>query len=261
MTHLSDVLTYLEEFAPLQLAEDWDNVGLLIGDRNGSIERVMTCLTVTPDSVDEAVTREADLVVSHHPFPFRAVKTVTADDTVGKMMLQLIRHDIRVYSPHTAFDSAQEGINQQLATALGIPSTQPIIPEENGALGAGRCGALDPPAALNDVMERLKTFLGIRHCRFVGALDRTITHAAVACGSAGQFLGDAARHGCELLVTGETSFHTCLEAEARGVALVLLGHFASERFAVEALAGRLDEHFPQLEVWASQQEVDPLQLA
>jgi putative NIF3 family GTP cyclohydrolase 1 type 2 len=81
---------------------------------------------------------------------------------------------------------------------------------------------------------------------------------AVACGSAGQLLDAARQHGCDLLVTGETSFHTCLEAEATGIALLLVGHFVSERFAVEWLASRLGQQFPELLVWASRREADPL---
>ena len=83
--------------------------------------------------------------------------------------------------------------------------------------------------------------------------------AAVACGAAGELLAVALAAGCEALVVGEARFHSCLEAEASGLGLVVPGHFASERFALEALAGVLTRQFPGIEVWASRQERDPLQ--
>jgi putative NIF3 family GTP cyclohydrolase 1 type 2 len=106
--------------------------------------------------------------------------------------------------------------------------------------------------------DRLKSFLGLAHARVVGPPDHGVERVAVACGSGGSFLAAAREGGCECLVTGETNFHTCLEAEASGVALILTGHFASERFGVEWLADHLSAQLPDAEVWASRREADPL---
>ena len=111
---------------------------------------------------------------------------------------------------------------------------------------------------LSQLAERLKRFLGISGLHRVGPLDRPVRRVAVACGSAGQFLPTARSAGCDLLVTGELSFHACLDAEASGIALLLPGHYASERFAVEHLAEVIADKFPQLTVWPSRAESDPL---
>ena len=89
MPTLAETVEILEQFAPLALAEEWDNVGLLVGDRGRSIQRLMTCLTITPTTVDEAVRERADLVVVHHPLPFRPLSRITSDTTVGRMLLAL----------------------------------------------------------------------------------------------------------------------------------------------------------------------------
>ena len=261
MIELSTICGFLEEFAPCRLAEDWDNVGLLVGDPRQEVRRVMTCLTVTPASAGEAVREQADLIVTHHPLPFRPVKRLTSEQTPGRLLLQLIGARIAVYSPHTAFDSARAGINEQLAAGLGLLDIAPLIPAvtDPPGLGAGRYGRLPAPVALADMAARLQAFLAVGGLHVVGPADRSIQYVAVACGSAGEFLEPARRAGCELLVTGETNFHTCLEAEATEVALLLPGHFASERFAVVSLATLLGERFPELTVWASRQERDPLQ--
>jgi putative NIF3 family GTP cyclohydrolase 1 type 2 len=133
----------------------------------------------------------------------------------------------------------------------------PLSTEED-QLGAGRYGRLAEPLPLSSLAERLKQQLAISGLHQVGSAEQLVSKVAVACGSAGEFLGAAGECGCSLLVTGETSFHTCLEAEATGVAMLLPGHYASERFAVEQLAEILAAEFADLDVWASRDEKDPL---
>lgn len=260
MATVETVSGFLDAHAPRRLAEDWDNVGLLVGRRDHAVQRAMTCLTITPQSAAEAVLRKADLIVAHHPLPFRPLKRITPDTLPGRLLLTLIESRIAVLSPHTCFDSAKQGINQRLAEGLGIAHAAPITPLEDDPeqLGAGRLGDLSQPTTLEELGERLKQLLGIEGLHRVGPAQQSVRRIAVACGSAGSFLGPARRQGCDVLVTGETTFHTCLEAEADGIGLLLPGHYASERFAVEALADELARKFPELEVWASQQESDPL---
>src|ERR1700757_3309074 len=103
MLTVSAVAEFLEQFAPAHLAEEWDNVGLLVGDSARRVERIMTCLTLTADSVAEATAERADLVVTHHPLPFRPVKRLTTETPDGLLLLALIEERVGVYSPHTAF--------------------------------------------------------------------------------------------------------------------------------------------------------------
>ena len=152
------------------------------------------------------------------------------------------------------------GINQQLAEGLSLTQVQALEPAEGLAagLGSGRWGTLAQPQTLGQLAARLKQFLKISGLFVVGNLQTPINRVAVACGSAGEFLDVAIQRGCQVLVTGETRLHTCYEAEARGVALLLAGHYASERFGVERLAEVLAGQFSALKVWASRHEADPL---
>jgi dinuclear metal center YbgI/SA1388 family protein len=126
MLTVAAVLDHLERLAPTRLAADWDNVGLLLGDRTAPVSRIMTCLTVTPASAAEAVARQASLIVTHHPILFRAVKRLTRDTAEGRMLLDLIRVGVAVYSPHTALDNASGGINDLLARKLGLVEVGPL---------------------------------------------------------------------------------------------------------------------------------------
>ncbi|MCA8983493.1 MAG: Nif3-like dinuclear metal center hexameric protein [Planctomycetaceae bacterium] len=260
----TSVLEFLEAFAPLSLAEDWDNVGLLLGDREGDISRVMTCLTLTPDVAEEALEEQVDLVVTHHPLLFRPVRKITTETSEGAMLLRLAGRGIAVYSPHTAFDSARQGINQQWCERLELRKTQPLRPfatmEDTGMPhGSGRAGDLAESVSLPRFLELVKTAIGIERLQFVGESSRHVGRVGVACGSAAEFLPEACSLGCDVLLTGEARFHACLEARAQGIGLVLVGHYASERFACEWLANRLQQEFPSLRVHASLRETDPLQ--
>ena len=289
MNTIDDVARFLEDFAPTRLAEAWDNVGLLVGDRRRPAQRVMTCLTITPSTAKEAIDERADLIVAHHPLPFTALRRLTTDTHDGRLLWDLIGAGVSIYSPHTAFDSARHGINQRLAEGLALVDIAPLVTGEatppgagmvdarfagaksdcaksdggstaggSDILGSGRCGRLAEPATLAVLAQRVKTFLSIEQLHRVGPADRTIRRVAIACGSGGEFLAAARQAGCECLLTGEARFHTCIEAEAAGVALLLAGHYATERFGIERLAEVLASRFAEISAWASRQERDPL---
>lgn len=165
MTTVLDVTRWLDTFAPSRLAESWDNVGLLWGDPAAVVSRIMTCLTVTPSTAQEAVKERAELIVSHHPVLFKAVKNVRADSPENGMLWDLARAGIAVASPHTSFDNTLGGINDGLARRLGLADVEPLrrtpgasfskvvvfSPRESReailaaafAAGAGRIGAYD----------------------------------------------------------------------------------------------------------------------
>lgn len=259
MPTIQQVCDFLSAFAPPGLAEEWDNIGLLVGDPSRPARRIMTCLTVTPTTADEATNERADLIVTHHPLPFRPLKQLTTHTLAGRLLLQLIAAGVAVHSSHTAFDSAAAGINVGFAEGLGLAEVKPLVAsKESPEIGAGRYGELSGPLPLSVMAKRVKEFLKISGLQMVGTPQQSIRRVGVACGSAGQFLSAARQAGCDLLVTGETNFHTCLEAEATGIALLLPGHFASERFGMERLAGALVAQFPDCVVWSSRNEADPL---
>lgn len=249
MQTIREIKNWLDTEYPAALAEEWDNIGLLVGDETKTVRRIMTCLTVTPNTCNEAVTEKIDLIVSHHPFPFRAVKRITSETVEGRMLLQLIGADIGVYSPHTAHDSAPDGVNRQLATLLELTDVEPL--NENGS---GRIGNLKESITFHNLLGMIRDRLG--SCAYVGDVRRKIRRIAVGCGAADEFVDQAARSGADLLLLGEARFHTCLQAESLGLALALPGHYASERFAVETLAEKIAARFPDLECFAGRSEYD-----
>jgi dinuclear metal center YbgI/SA1388 family protein len=126
MHTVQEVIDYLQQQIPLELAAEWDNVGLLLGAGSGSLQKIMTCLTVTPESAAEAIEAGAGLVVTHHPILFRPVQRLTEATPEGRMLLGLARAGAALWSPHTAFDNARGGINDLLAERLGLVDIVPL---------------------------------------------------------------------------------------------------------------------------------------
>lgn len=257
----------------------------------------MTCLTLTPQSVAEAIESRAQMVVAHHPLPFKPIAKLTTQSQSGRMLWELARAGISVYSPHTAWDSAGRGINAQLAELLELKDCQPIVPQRLVSpsdsattsvsavhqsrspanqtavlgkheplnvpatmVGSGRIGTLPAPVSLHELTTKVCQRVADCRPRGVSSGGQLIRHVAVACGSGGSLLGAALATGkCDLFLTGEGTFHTCLEAQAAGISLLMIGHFASERFAMVQMASELHQAYPELSVWASRQESDPVE--
>ncbi len=270
MPTISEVTRFLGEFAPITLAESWDNVGLLIGDTGRSANRILTCLTVTPDVVEEAVAQQVELIVSHHPLMFKPIQRLVAADLQGAMLLKLIEAGIALYSPHTAFDSAAAGINQQLAQWFQLRDVKPLrimrnpldrsLLPEDFIPGSGRYGDLPHSCSLAELGETAKKLLHVTRLQRVGEATQTICRVGIACGAAAEFIPDALAAGCDVLLTGEARFHDCLRARDSGLALILPGHYATERPAVESLAKIIQGQFPGTTVTSSTREYDPIEI-
>lgn len=259
MPRIAHVADALEQIAPLRLAADWDSVGLLVGGRRPQIARVMTCLSLTPEVAGEAVRERADMVVTHHPLPFRPVPRITDDTSTGRVLLELIHAGIAVWSSHTAWDSAAGGINDQLAALLGLDHVAPIEPDTIHPLaGFGRAGTAPAGWSVARLARHVAGRLGASGVHLVGEGDREAGRVGIVCGSGGDSLDAVKQAGCATLLTGEIKLHHALEARAADVAVIAVGHHASERFAMEVLAGRLAEAVPGLHCWASRDETDPI---
>lgn len=262
---VQDLIDYLDKLAPPVLAEEWDNVGLLVGSGDELVERVMTCLTVTAETVAEAIERNVQLIVTHHPLPFRPIKKITTGTTPGRLLWDLMRHGISVASYHTAYDSTLQGLNQLWADQLQLQDIQPLrdvtlppVWAVGQPVGIGRSGLLPQPLPLASLARQVCQFLQIAQCQVVLGAAEPVQRVGIACGSAGELISAAASGGCQVFITGEATFHTCLEAQAQGLALLLVGHYPSERWGMLRLADQIRVEFPEIEVWGSVHERDPL---
>jgi len=266
MAALADVIVALEEIAPLRLAAAWDSVGLLVGTRRPTIDRVMTCLTLTEAVAHEAIRDRADMIVVHHPLPFRPIGRITPDTATGRVLLDVMAAGIAVWSGHTAWDSAAGGINDQLAGLLGLEHVTPIEPDALHHLtGFGRIGTAPAGWTVADAARHVARKLAaagptakVSGVQVAGDPGRAAGRVGIVCGSGGEAVAAVKRVGGTTLLTGEIKLHDALAAVAEGVAVIAVGHHASERFAMVTMAQRLAEAVRGLTCWASRDETDPL---
>ncbi len=368
---LQQIMKLMDQIAPLRLAESWDNVGLLLGDPASEVHKVMTCLTLSPDVADEAVTENAELVIAHHPILFRPTKVIRADQAGSDIVWKLARKGIAVISHHTAWDGAMDGANAYIANALELIGTGPIRPaagpdcvkfvvfvsddnlesvrnaafnagagqignyrecsfstpgmgtfygqeganptvgqvgsRENAAEhrleiicykaiqrrvldaikqahsyeepaidiyplagvatqtndGVGRIGNLSKPLTVEELAKAAAIGLRSSATQFGRLLNpetgKKVERVAIACGAGDDLVDSAISAGAEVLVTGELRFHTVLKARESGLATVILGHYASERRSMEFMADLIQQKCPDLKVWASRLESDPIE--
>lgn len=179
MTTVQDILTFMEGLAPYELAESWDNVGLLCGDRAQEVTSVLCALDVTETVVQEAAERGAQLVVAHHPAIFTSVSRVTSDDTTGRVLRYAIKHDISIICMHTNADCAEGGVNDALASALFLTNVVSMEAGENGMLG--RVGDLPREMQPREFALYVKECLRAGGVRFCDG-GKPITRVAVGGG-------------------------------------------------------------------------------
>ena len=254
---LSTLLTVLDDLAPLRLAEDWDNVGLLVGAPDQQVSKALLCIDYTPAVAAERRAAGVDLVVAYHPPIFNPLKRLN-----GGPVYEAVREGVAIYSPHTALDVAEGGTNDGLADLLGLSSRRPLrLCEAANGVGMGRIGEFDEPAERADLIARLKQNLRLDHVLVAGPTAGPARRAAVCAGSCGDLLDDAIEAGADLYVTGELRHHDALKAAAAGVTVVMLLHSNSERHALATLADRLRERAPELECVLSTEDRDPFHIA
>lgn len=262
----STVLSALESIAPLGLAEDWDNVGLLVDPGPPRrIRTVMLAVDCTDAVVEEAVRSRAELIVAYHPVLFQATRRLTWEDPSRRAVVRAVRAGISIYSPHTALDAAAGGVNDWLADALPAGERRPLRPcPEDPARGQGREVELSRPLGLPTVIRRLKDHLGRRTLRVArpptaGASPR-VRRVAFCAGAGSYVLQDTGE--ADLWVTGEMRHHEVLAALDRGITVVLAEHSSSERGYLPILSRRLAAALDgRVRVRISARDREPLELA
>ncbi len=264
---LGEVLRVLEERAPLELAETWDNVGLLIEPQVGPVTVTRVLFTI---DLDEAVLEEAthlgvELVVAYHPPIFGGMKGLRASRTAERVAVEALRRGLFVYSPHTALDAAERGMTDWLASALGPGATRAIVPTPLPAfagrvVGAGRRVALDAPLPLVDALRAIKAHLGLTHVRVAEAAHtRPIESLAVCPGAGGAVFEKLG--AVDLLLTGEMRHHDVVARVRQGSTVVLCDHTNTERGFLSVLAAELEPRLPGVEMIISGRDKDPLRIA
>lgn len=258
MTTVQEILSYLEAFAPYELAESWDNCGLMTGNRTQQVKKVLTALDVTETVVQEAIAIDAQLIVAHHPVIFTSVHHVTADDSTGRVLRLAIRHDIAIICMHTNADSAYGGVNDALAQTLGL--TEIINLEAGDHAQLGRVGNLSQSMSVEDFARYVKIRLQAGGVRYVCG-KTPVRRVAVGGGACGKLMDFAIRKGADAFVIGDCSYDLMQRAEALGLTLVDAGHFPTENPIAGVFASLIGKQFAQVHCAVSVNHADCIHFA
>jgi len=243
MTKVCDVEKYLFDWAPKELAADWDNVGLLVGDGEQAVHRILVSLDIMEAVVAEAVSCGADLIVSHHPVmncTWHRVQNVKSDNAQGRMLIQMIQNGISAICMHTNLDAAEGGVNDILAEKLGLSDLIPLNEEKIGRVGTLKC-----EKTLVEFLPFVVKSLGCNGLRYRDC-GKPVHRVAVGGGACGDYIQNAIALGCDTFVTSDLSYHEFLDTT--GLNLIDAGHFPTENLICSEIARRLKEAFPAAEV-------------
>jgi dinuclear metal center YbgI/SA1388 family protein len=242
LTIVADVIRHLEAMAPRVLAEQWDNCGLQVGALDWPVRRVWVALDPLPEVVSAACRGQVDLLITHHPLIFRPLSRIDTAAPVGRIIADALGAHLAVYSAHTSYDSAPEGLNDVLARRLGITPSRVLAAagaESPSGSGLGRIGALDRPMTLADLARDVCRRLGLEEARLVGN-PRLMAHEAALCsGSGGSLTPDFLASPAQVYITGEIHYHQARDIAAAGRGAIDIGHFGSERIMIGDVAERL----------------------
>lgn len=227
---VEDVRRLIDGFAPFELAEDWDNVGILAGSARREVCSVLCALELNPMVLNEAINRDVDLIVTHHPILFRPIKNLCEDDAQGRLLCSLVRSDIALIAVHTNFDAASPGVNDALAAKLGLAQLD--------ALESGMRVGTVPETRLDRFRDLVSQVLGAP-VRCYGEAERRIHRVAVLGGSGGDYANEALSAGADVYLTGEISHHRAWDAWLNGLCVLEAGHAATELPAVNLLTQAL----------------------
>ena len=250
-----NIISEMERIADPKLACEWDNSGVQIYSGKDDIKKIMIALEITRSVIGEARDRGIDLIITHHPLFFEPVVNIDSNTVTGNYAAELIKAGISVYSAHTNFDEAKGGNNDYLSSLLKLAGAQKI---GDSAEGTGRAGELPAEMPFEGVCAYVKESLALPHIITVGNPAAQIRKAGLCCGSGSHLIEAAAKACCDLFITGDIKYHTARYALERGICLIDAGHYGTEKFFAENLAGRLAAVLKgEAEIISAALDIDP----
>lgn len=238
---VGEIAKCLEARLPAAWSEDWDNVGLMVGDPDWEVTRIGVALDATEESVRAAMTQGCGMLVVHHPAIFRPLQRVVTPSPVSDMVCAAVRNNIAVYSCHTNWDSSPDGVNVVLAGLLGLQDVVPIMPPHDGAWGMGAIGHLREPATLRGIARAAKASWGLSTLLAYGDDDTPLSCVALCGGAGGDFLQTTLDRGADVYITADVSYHYLLHANLSGGHLIVANHGEMERASLPALCALIGE--------------------
>lgn len=234
---VKDIIGNLEKKYPKANAENWDNVGLIVGKLNQEVRKVQLSLDATDKAIENAIKNSADLIITHHPMIFKPVKTITTMDNLGRKIIKLIENNKSLYAMHTNLDSSKDGLNDYILNLLEVENSKVIdVNEFDNEVGIGRLYTLSKEMNIDEYATFVKNSLKIKNIRIISEnREKIIKKVALINGSSMSYWRKVKSLGADLFITGDIGYHDALDAKEAGINVFDIGHFESENCFVELL--------------------------
>ena len=240
------IIDILFESFPEDLAESWDNVGLEVGRADKEVNKVYIAVDATDKVIESAISKGADLLLTHHPMIFKPLKRVTDGGFVSRRIIKLVKNDISYVAMHTNFDIC--AMADEAASVLGMTELEALETSESGRGGFGRVGVLPNTITLEECARLVKDRFAIERVRLYGDMDKKIKRAAILPGSGASAIADAIRLKADVLITGDVSHHEGIDAVMQNLAVIDSGHYGIEKIFVPYMEKFFKEKLPSVEV-------------
>ena len=222
---VKEIISAIEEFAPLSIQEGWDNSGLCVGSPEDEVTSVLLALDCTPELVDEAVSCGADMIVTHHPLIFKGLKKISVEDQVGEAVVKAIRAGISIYAAHTSADKVLAGVSGAMAARLGLKNVR-ILDEDGEGTGLGTIGDFDSPMTAEEAVNFVKERFSLKAMRTSRPVEGLVSRVAMCGGSGGSLISAAKAAGADLYISGDISYHNFFTG--KDFMIMDIGHYESE---------------------------------
>lgn len=254
---IKNVTDYIEKIAPLHQAEDFDNVGLLIGNETTVVKGVLVTLDTLEETVDEAINKKCNLIVSFHPIIFSGLKKINGNCYVEKVVLKAIQNNIAIYATHTALDNSNVGVSAKMCEVLGLKNYNILVPKEDENIGMGMIGDLPEPMEEDNFLEFTKKTFKTNGIRFSSKIGKSLKKVAVLGGSGSFAISNAIQKKADVYISADFKYHDFFKAEGK-ILLIDVGHYESEQFTKNLLVEYLTKKFTSFAIILSEKSTNPI---
>ena len=241
-----DIIKVIEEFAPLDIQEKWDNSGLCIGSDEVQVTSVLVGFDCTEDLVDEAIRLGANMIITHHPLIFSGLKKINPNDIIGAVIFKAIQAGIVIYSAHTTADKVIEGVSGAMARKLGLDNIE-ILDSEVSGYGLGVVGDLPNPLPIDEFIKLVKKEFNLKYIKSSAKVIDEVKRVAMCGGSGSSLINNAYNSGAQIYLSGDISYHYFFTK--KDFMLMDIGHYESEIEIVDILFSLLKKNFPTFAVY------------
>lgn len=241
-----DIINELEKIAPVDYSMDWDNVGLLVGNRNREVKKVIVALDATEKVCDIAIAQKADMIITHHPMIFSGIKRINDDNYLGRRIIKLIENGISCYAMHTNFDTIG-GMGRLASDMLKLQNSS-VLEETKDGEGIGAIGEMHPAVLVEELAREIKDVFNIDSVMVYGDTKSLVSRVAVCPGSGKSVIEEAVKKGADCLVTGDIGHHEGIDAVDMGITIIDASHYGIEKIFIKYIGDYLVRRCSGLQV-------------